>query len=41
MNLWESIKKGAEEGLEALKDGVSIADKTKRILKKRLELTSV
>ena len=24
MTLWELIKKGAEEGLEALKDGVSV-----------------
>jgi len=41
MNLWELIKKGAEEGLEVLKDGVSAAGKTSRILKKRVELTSV
>jgi hypothetical protein len=41
MNLWELIKKGAEEGMEVLKDGVSVADKTSRILKKRVELTSV
>jgi hypothetical protein len=41
MNLWELIKKGAEEGLEVLKDGVSVAGKTSRILKKRVELTSV
>ena len=45
MTLWELIKKGAEEGLEALKDGVSVfmaeAGKTSRILKKRVELTSV
>ncbi len=41
MNLWELIKKGAEEGLEVLKDGVSVAGRTSRILKKRVELTSV
>jgi hypothetical protein len=45
MTLWELIKKGAEEGLEAMKDGVSVfmaeAGKTSRILKKRVELTSV
>ena len=45
MTLWELIKKGAEEGLEALKDGVSVfmaeAGKTSRILKKRVDLTSV
>jgi hypothetical protein len=45
MTLWELIKKGAEDGLEAMKDGLSIfmaeAGKTSRILKKRVELTSV
>ena len=45
MSLWDLVKKGAEEGLEALKDGVSIfmaeTGKTSRILKKRVELTSV
>ncbi len=41
MNLWELIKRGAEEGLEVLKDGVMVAGKTSRILKKRVELTSV
>ena len=45
MNLWELIKNGAEEGVEALKDGVSVfmaeAGKTSRIVKKRVELTSV
>ncbi len=45
MSLWDLVKKGAEEGLEALKDGVSIfmaeAGKTSKILKKRVELTSV
>jgi cell division protein FtsB len=45
MGLWELIKKGAEEGLEALKDGVSVlmaeTGKTSRILRRRVELTSV
>jgi len=41
MNLWELIKKGAEEGMEVLKDGVSVAGKTSKILKRRVELTSV
>ncbi|HXZ38016.1 MAG TPA: hypothetical protein VEL68_18470 [Thermodesulfobacteriota bacterium] len=45
MTLWELIKKGAEDGLEVMKDGLSIfmaeAGKTSRILKKRVELTSV
>jgi len=45
MTLWELIKKGAEDGLEAMKDGLSVfmseAGKTSRILKKRVELTSV
>jgi len=45
MALWEMIKKGAEEGLEALKEGVNLflseAGKTSRILKKRMELSSV
>jgi hypothetical protein len=45
MTLWELIKKGAEDGLEAVKDGLSIfmaeAGKTSRIVKKRVELTSV
>jgi hypothetical protein len=41
MKLWELIKKGAEEGLEVLKEGVSVAGKTSRSLKKRIELTSV
>ena len=45
MTLWELIKKGAEDGLGAMKDGLSIfmaeAGKTSRILKKRVELTSV
>ena len=45
MNLWEPIKKGAEEGLEVLKDGMTgfmtEAGRTSRILKKRVELTAV
>ena len=45
MTLWELIKKGAEDGLEAMKDGLSVfmaeAGKTRRLLKKRVELTSV
>ena len=41
MSLWELIKRGAEEGMEALKDGVSVAGKTSRILKRRVELTSL
>ena len=41
MSLWELIKKGAEEGLEVLKDGVAVAGKASKILKKRVELTSV
>ena len=45
MTLWELIKKGAEDGLEAMKDGLSVfmaeAGKTSRIIKKRVELTSV
>lgn len=45
MNLWEAIKKGGEEGLEALKDSLSVlmaeTGKTSRILKRRVELTSV
>jgi hypothetical protein len=45
MSLWDQVKKGAEEGLEALKDGVSVfmaeAGRTSKILKKRVELTAV
>jgi len=45
MNLWELIKKGAEDGLEAMKDSLAVfmseAGRTSRILKKRVELTSV
>ncbi len=41
MNLWELIKRGAEEGIEVLKEGVWVAGKTSRILKRRVELTSI
>lgn len=45
MALWEMIKKGAEEGLEALKEGVSVflaaAGKQSKIFKKKVELSSV
>lgn len=45
MALWETIKKGAEEGLDALKEGVSVvvaeAEKQSKILKKRVELSTV
>ncbi|MBP1716052.1 MAG: hypothetical protein H6Q42_4255 [Deltaproteobacteria bacterium] len=45
MVLWDAVKKGAEEGLDALKEGVSVfvaeAGKQSKILKKRVELSSV
>ena len=45
MALWDMIKKGAEEGLEALKEGVSVfmaeAGKKSKIIKKKVELSSV
>jgi hypothetical protein len=45
MALWDMIKKGAEEGLEALKEGVAIlvaeAEKQSKILRKRIELSSI
>jgi hypothetical protein len=45
MALWEMITKGAEEGLEALKEGVSVflaaAGKQSKIFKKKVELSSV
>jgi hypothetical protein len=41
MSLWELVKKGAEEGLEVLKDGVWVAGKNGRILGKKVELASV
>lgn len=45
MGLWDQIKKGAEEGLEALKEGISVfvaeAGKQSKIIKKRVELSAV
>jgi len=45
MALWELVKKGAEEGFEALKEGVTVflseAGKQSRILKKKVELSTV
>jgi hypothetical protein len=45
MALWDMIKKGAEEGLEALKEGVTVfmaeAERTSKIIKKRVELSAV
>ena len=45
MALWELFKKGSEEGLETLKDGVTVfiseAGKRGRILKKKVEMTSI
>ncbi len=45
MALWDMIKKGAEEGLEALKEGVAVfmaeAGKQSKIIKKKVELASV
>jgi len=45
MALWDQIKKGAEEGLEALKEGMSVfvaeAGKQSKIIKKRVELSAV
>lgn len=45
MALWEMIKKGAEEGLEALKEGVAIlvaeAGKKSKVLRKKMELSSI
>ncbi len=41
MKLWEVIKKGAEEGMEVLKEGAYIVGKTSRIVRRRVELTSV
>ena len=38
---WELIKKGAEEGLEALREGVSVAGEPGKILKEEVELTSI
>ena len=45
MALWDMIKKGAEEGLEALKEGVAVfiseAGRQSKIIKKKVELASV
>lgn len=45
MALWDMIKKGAEEGLEALKEGVAVfmaeAGRQGKIIKKRVELSAV
>ncbi len=45
MVLWEAVKKRAEEGLDALKEGVSVfvaeAEKQSKIIKKRVELSSL
>jgi hypothetical protein len=43
MALWDQIKKGAEEGLEVLKEGMAIfmaeAGKQSKIIRKRVELS--
>ncbi len=45
MALWDTIKKGAEEGLEAMKEGVAgfmaEAGRQSKIIKKKVELSSV
>jgi hypothetical protein len=45
MALWDQIKRGAEEGLEALKGGMAVfvaeAGKQSKIIKKRVELSAV
>ena len=45
MGLWDQIKKGAEEGLGVLKEGlagfVAEAGKQSKIIKKRVELSAV
>ncbi len=45
MALWDAVKKGAEEGLEALKEGVTIfmaeAGRKSKILRKKVELATV
>jgi len=38
---WELIKRGAEEGLETLKEGVAAASASGQILKDEVELTSI
>ena len=45
MALWDGIKKGAEEGLEVMKESMAIfmaeAGKQRKIIKKRVELSSL
>ncbi len=45
MALWDAVKKGAEEGLEALKEGVTVfvaeAGRKSKILRKKVELATV
>ena len=45
MALWDMIKKGAEEGLDALKEGVAVfmaeAGRQSKIIKKKVELSAV
>jgi len=45
MALWDTVKKGAEEGFEALKESMAVfvaeAGKQGKIIKKRVELSSV
>jgi hypothetical protein len=45
MALWDMVKKGAEEGLEALKEGVAVfmaeAGRQSKIIKKKVELSAV
>ncbi len=45
MALWETVKKGAEEGLEALKEGIAVfvseAERQSKIFRKKMELSSV
>jgi hypothetical protein len=45
MALWDGIKKGAEEGLEVMKEGMNLfmaeAGKQGKIIKKRVELSSL
>ncbi len=45
MALWDHIKKGAEEGLGVLKEGMAVfmaeAGKQSKIIKKRVELSAV
>lgn len=45
MALWESVKKGAEEGFESLKESMTLfvaeAGKQGKIIKKRVELSAV